>query len=243
MTREDRNNAAVSETVGYILLLAIVTLSMGVIYAGGYPILQSNIDATIFESAEQSFVVLQSNMKKVSYDQTPVKILKVKLQSNTLSVDSDSSITINYDSDTILCPAGKIEFSKDKKTITYEMGGVFKKYPPHAMTMVSKPPIYIDTVNGIEMTTIGVISVKGDNSISGRGISSIIMEHNSSTMTMSPGITNVTVQVNSTHAQSWENYLKDTGFDIINSTDSTVIAMKNETLLTVSEHIVDVNIT
>ncbi|MDI3486053.1 MAG: hypothetical protein PWQ50_1273 [Methanolobus sp.] len=80
MTREDRTNAAVSETLGYILLFAIVTLSMGVIYAIGYPALQSNMDANVFESAEQNFIVLQSNMERVAFDQTPVKVLKLKLQ-------------------------------------------------------------------------------------------------------------------------------------------------------------------
>ncbi|WP_406655735.1 hypothetical protein V7O62_08060 [Methanolobus sp. ZRKC2] len=243
MTREDRNNAAVSEAVGYIILFAIVTLSMGVIYAVGYPALQSNMDANVFESAEQNFIVLQGNMKKVSFDQAPVKILKVKLQGTSISVGNGSSITISYDNNTIHSSIGDIEFLKDDKAITYEMGSVFKRYPPRGMLMVSKPPMYIDTINNVSITTIGIVSVTGDTGMAGRGIATVMMKHGASEMNMSSGLTDVTLQINSTYAPKWKQYLEETGFEITNSTDSTVSARKNETILTVSKHIVYVEIT
>jgi hypothetical protein len=244
MTQEDRRNAAVSETVGYILLFAIVTLSMGVIYAIGYPALQSNMDSTIFESAEQNFVVLQSNMKRVAYDQTPVKILKVKLQSASMSVKNESSITVSYDSENIYCPGGTIEFARDDKAINYEMGAVMKSYPPRGMVMVSKPQIYIEEINSVDVTTIGIVSVTGSETQSGKGIVSIVMKHQDSSINRSSGLTNVTLTINSKYAPKWEQYLEETGFTIANSTNpQIVIAQKNNTLLTVSKHIVDVDIT
>jgi hypothetical protein len=243
MTQEDRRNAAVSETVGYILLFAIVTLSMGVIYAIGYPALQSNMDSTIFESAEQNFVVMQSNMKRVAFDQTPVKILKVKLQSASLSVKNESNITVSYDSETIYCPGGTIEFARDDKAINYEMGAVMKSYPPRGMVMVSKPQIYIEEINNVNVTTIGIVSVTGSETQSGKGIASIIMKHQNSSIAKSPGLTNVTVTVNSKYAPKWEQYLEETGFTITSASNSQVVAQKNNTLLIVSKHVVDVDIT
>lgn len=242
MTQEDRRNAAVSETVGYILLFAIVTLSMGVIYAIGYPALQSNMDSTIFESAEQNFVVLQSNMKRVAFDQTPVKILKLKLQSATLSVKNESSIAVSYDSQTIYCPGGTIEFARDDKAITYEMGTVLKSYPPRGMIMVSKPQIYIEEINNINVTTIGIVSINGDETYSGKGIATITMKHQDTSINRSTGLTNVTLTIDSKYAPKWEQYLKDTGFLITSANTSQVIAQKNDTLLTVSKHVVEVNI-
>ena len=88
MIPEHNNDEAVSDTVGFILIFGIVILSMGLIYSLGYPLLQSNMDTSIFESTEQSFIVLQSNMKMVSYDQVPVKNLKMKLYSAGLSSSS-----------------------------------------------------------------------------------------------------------------------------------------------------------
>ncbi|SDG29423.1 hypothetical protein SAMN04488589_2618 [Methanolobus vulcani] len=244
MTREDRRNAAVSETLGYILLFAIVTLSMGVIYAIGYPALQTNMDANVFESAEQNFIVLQSNIERVAFDQTPVKMLKFKLQSSSISVSNHSSISVAYDGNPMeKYPTGEIVFSRDDKMISYEMGGVFKKYPHDATVMVSEPPIYVTSLEGTTVTNIGIVSLSGYSQMSGKGIATINLRHNSSSMNMTSSIANVSVLINSTHAYKWEDYLDDMGFTVDNVTSSSVNAHINNTMLIMSEHVVDVDIT
>lgn len=243
MTQQDRNDAAVSETVGYILLFAIVTLSMGVIYVIGYPALQSNMDANAFESAEQNFIVLQSNMERVAYDQTPVKVLRMKLQSSELTISNRSSITISYDGNTESYTTGEIEYSKDNKAISYDMGSVFKRYPPASVVMVSEPKIFTGTVNNVNVTTIGIVSVNGDSdSISGNGIVTLTMKNNASYMDTTSGLTNLTIRINSTHTQKWEEFLEENGFDITASNPPMVSAMRNNTYLTISRHVVDVDI-
>ncbi|MDY0387160.1 MAG: hypothetical protein RBT65_08545 [Methanolobus sp.] len=243
MTREDRKDAAVSETLGYILLFAIVTLSMGVIYAIGYPALQSSIDTNIFESAEQNFIVLQSNMDRVAFDQTPVKVHKMKLQSSMITVSNDSSMTITYDSDPPLhIPTGEIEFEKDGKTVAYEMGSVFKTYTSGSALMVSKPPIYNSSIDNKDITTIGLVSVNGDTGMSGKGIVTLTLRHNDSRMDMTPSPINLTVQINSTHASKWGEYLESMGFTVAYPTSSSVTAQKNDTMVILSRHEVDVTI-
>lgn len=243
MTQEDRRNAAVSETVGYILLFGVVILSTGFIYAIGYPTLQSNIDASIFESAEQSFIELQSSMERAAFDQTPMKIHKIKLQNSAISVSNESSMTITYDSNqTLFIPTGEIEFQKNNKILVYEMGAVIKSYPRKSMAMISEPPIYVNTINNATLTTIGLISVNGDNSVSGKGMATLNLKHNSSSMYRTSSPTNVTIDINSTHASKWQEYLDDIGFSVTNSTSSTVTADMNNTMLILSRHAVDVEI-
>ena len=244
MTQEDRRDAAVSETLGYILLFAIVTLSMGVIYAIGYPALQSSIDTNIFESAEQNFIVLQSNMDRVAFDQTPVKVHKMKLQSSMITVSNDSSMTITYDGNPPLpTPTGEIEFEKDGKTVAYEMGSVFKTYTSGSALMISKPPIYTSSIDNKNITTIGLVSVNGNTGISGKGIATLTLRHNDSIMEMTSSPTDLTVQINSTHASKWGEYLESIGFEVANTTSSTsVTAYKNDTMVIVSKHMVDVDI-
>ncbi len=243
MTQEDRRNAAVSETVGYILLFGVVVLSMGVIYAIGYPTLQSNIDTNIFESAEQNFIELQSSMERAAFDQTPVKVHKMKLQSSAISVSNESSMTITYGSNPpLLVPTGEIVFEKDNKKLVYEMAGVIKSYPRKSMVMISEPPIYVNTINNVTVTTIGLISVNGDTSVSGKGMATLNLKHNSSSMDKTSSPTNVTVHINSTHASKWQEYLQDIGFSVTNSTSSTVSANINDTMLILSRHVVNVDI-
>lgn len=243
MTRENGNEDAVSETVGYILLFAIVTLSMGIIYAIGYPVLQSNIDANIFESAEQSFIVLQSNMNRVAFDQTPVKILKINLMSSSITISDQSSITID---DNINPPlnvsVGEIIFEKDDKTIAYEMGAVFKTYSGGKTIMVSDPSIFTDTIDGKNVTTIGIIAIRGNESVAGKGITSLILKHNSSDVEKGSVLTDVDIHINSIHASGWKNYLEENGFTIISATQSTVDARRSNTTLILSRHVTDVKI-
>ncbi|MBP1910098.1 DUF7289 family protein [Methanolobus bombayensis] len=245
MTREDRSNAAVSETLGYILLFAIVTLSMGVIYAIGYPALQSNMDANVFESAEQNFIVLQSNMERVAFDQTPVKVLKLKLQSSSIEVSNESAISVTTsDGFSWNGATGEIVFSKDEKTISYENGAVFKKYPREATVMISEPSIYATSFENTTVTNIGIVSVNGHSQLSGKGIATVNLKHNSSSMNMSSSTTDVIVLINSTHASKWKEYLEEAGFSIDNNatTSSSVSAHINDTMLIMSNHDVDVDI-
>lgn len=243
MTQENRKDSAVSETVGYILMFSIVILSMSFIYTMGYPVLQKNIGSSVFENAEQSFIVLQSHMKRVAFDQAPVKVMKIKLHSSTISISNGSSIVISYDNNSLSYDTGKIEFSKDEKLLAYENGGVWKQNSPSEVLMVSQPPVYTGRVNNINTTTIGIISIKGHRSMAGSGIASITMKHNNSSLITSDTPVNVTVQINSIYASQWTKYLEENGFDIINSNSSAVSARRVNTMLFIGNHVIDVSIT
>jgi hypothetical protein len=243
MTQENRNDAAVSETVGYILMFSIVILSMSFIYTMGYPVLQKNIEASVFENAEQSFIVLQSHMKRVAFDQAPVKIMKIKLHSSTISTGNGSSIVISYDNNSFSYDTGKIEFSKDEKLLTYENGGVWKQNSPSEIMMVSQPPIYTGRVNNINTTTIGLVSINGHRSTAGSGIASITMKHNTSNLIEPDAPVNVTVQISSIYASQWAKYLEENDFDIISSNSSAVSARRANTMLVIGNHVIDVSIT
>ena len=247
MTQENRNDAAVTETVGFILMFSIVILSMSMIYILGYPILQKHIESSVFENAQQSFIVLQSDMKRVAFEQVPVKTMKIKLHSSTLSIDDHSSILINYfyadgTNSSHFYNTGEIEFTKDEKVLTYENGGIWAKQPPSGAIMVSKPPIYTSKLNNANMTTIGVVNINGHRSTGGNGITSITMEHNSSDLITPQEKVDVTVQINSVYANQWARYLEENGFDIISSSSSSVSARRAQTWLIIGRHDVDVSI-
>ncbi|VVB92806.1 Uncharacterised protein [uncultured archaeon] len=249
--KDDRNDAAVAETIGFIYIFAIVILSMSLIYVMGYPMLQSSMDESIFESAEQSFIVIQSDMKMVAFDQVPVKSLQIQLQGATISVTKNSNITIEYLDGTlqnVVTGEGEIEYQKNDKYLTYENGGVWKRYPDGSI-MVSSPRIYNSTyVEGTtitNITTIGVVSIQGGSSVGGKGIVTFSMKYNESIIKTPNHTVDVTLRINSTYAPEWKNYLESRGFDIdtANSTDSSLIAWRNNTMLVVGRHLVDVDIT
>ncbi len=241
-----RNEAAVAETIGFIYIFAIVILSMSMIYVIGYPALQSSMDASIFESTEQSFIVLQSDMKMVAFDQVPVKNLKIQLQGATLSVTENSNITIEYSDEysnkSLPYTIGEIEFQKDDKILIYENGGVWKIYPDGSI-IVSNPRIYTDNINDMNMTTIGIVSIKGNSYVSGKGITELNIRYNSSAINRTISPVKLTLRINSTHAPQWKSYLERIGFYVTpDSPDSNLTAVRNNTMLIVGQHQVDVEL-
>jgi hypothetical protein len=236
------NEEAVSEVIGFIFIFGIVILSMSTIYVLGFPALQKSMDDTVFESTEQNFIVLQSYMKMVGFDQVPMQSLKIRLQGATLSVTQKSNLTIEYDDKTLTYVTGEIEYTKNDNYLTYENGGVWKRYPEGSL-MVSTPRIYTGKINGINITTIGVVLAQGESFQSGSGISILKMEHNNSIIINPPNLVNVTLIINSTYASDWRKFLESIEFTTTNYTDSSLTVMRNNTMLVVGKHQVDVDIT
>jgi hypothetical protein len=87
------SESAVTEVVGFIMVFSIIMLSIGVIYAVGYPSIQSSKENTQFQNMEQSFMVLQSNIKTVAFDQAPVKTMRTSLGGGSLTVNSFRAIS------------------------------------------------------------------------------------------------------------------------------------------------------
>lgn len=235
-----QKDSAVSETMGFIYIFAIVILSMSLVYAVGYPVLQSSMDSSVFENTEQSFLVLQSSMKMVAFNQAPVKNLKIKLYGSALSILNNSNITVKYDSNIISYPTGSIEYAKGENTLTYENGGVWKAYS-NGKIMVSHPQIYTSVMNNTNITTIGIVSINGYDSIGGKGIVTINMRHNISDIITSNN-TNLTLVINSTYASQWASYLEDIGFRVTNLSATHVKAQHNNTKLIIGIHVVEVRL-
>ncbi|VVB84604.1 Uncharacterised protein [uncultured archaeon] len=243
MNQEDnRKESAVIETMGFIYIFAIVILSMSMIYVAGYPMLRSSMDESIFESTEQSFILLQSDMKMVAFDQVPLKSLQIQLQDAALLATENSNLTIEYGDESLYLVTGEIEYQKNEKSLTYEDGGIWKRYTEGSIK-VSSPRFYTSTMNGTNITTIGVVQVQGDSVISGNGIVTLNMKYNETIINKTSGPVNVTLRINSTYAPEWKSYLESIGFTTADSTGSYLAAWQNNTMLVVGRHLVDVDIT
>ncbi|APH39169.1 hypothetical protein BHR79_06510 [Methanohalophilus halophilus] len=237
------DDRAVSEVVGFILIFGIVVLSIGMIYTVGYPILSSNMEASVFESSEQSFVVLQSNMETVAFNELPVKTMKFKLYSSSLGLSNKSNITIDYPGiDSSPQAIGTVEYGKNDKRIVYENGAVFKYYPGQRVVLTSAPPIFTSKLDSENITTITVIRTSGNSFQSGSGVSTLKMSYNNSSLTTNSSVNNLTITINSEFASLWKEYLEENDFSISSSSPDQVVAHRNDTYLIYGEHLIDVDI-
>ncbi|MCX9010353.1 MAG: hypothetical protein OIN66_04440 [Candidatus Methanoperedens sp.] len=211
-----QSESAVSESISFVLTLGIVILSSALVYFGGAPILDKSEKTTHFQEMENSFSYLSENIDKVGSDRAPIRTTELKIKGGSLTVAHDSMITVGG----IPYALGSVEYIYEGKTIAYENGGIWTKYPEGAVIMVSKPSFSTGNV-----TTIPALELIGDYLISGEGIMRINAKTLSSSLLSINAVNgNVSVVINSSYYRGWAEYLEDIGAkDIaIDSANTTV---------------------
>ena len=213
-----RSESAVSEVIGFILIFSIVMLAISAIYAVGYPTIQSSKENAQFQNMEQSFMVLQSNINTVAFGQAPVRTLKTSLGGGSLTVNSsEGHITVKNGAEWYSGTIGAIEYEKNGRSIAYEGGGVWEKYPAGAAIKVSEPRIFVHGDIGDRTVSVSIINIsseKGISSVGGEGAASVTVRSETSTyplnITSLPGGGNVTITVKSDYADAWRRYFYGT---------------------------------
>jgi hypothetical protein len=219
-----KSENAVSESLGFALTLGILIVSSALVYYGGVPILEKSEKTTHFQEMEKSFILLSQNIDKVALDRAPIRNTELKIKDGTMSVSHNSVITVGGFSYEI----GSIEYTYDDRTVAYENGGVFTKYPGGEVVMVSKPRFSVGAV-----TTIPAIGLIGESWISGEGI--IRIKSNSYSSSLQP-VANGTVSlvIQSSYYKGWAEYLKVIGASNVSSDDAGKSVSSNITSSTVN---------
>jgi len=255
-----KSESAVSEVIGFILIFSIVVLAISAIYAVGYPTIQSSKENAQFQNMEQSFMVLQSNIKAVAFGQAPVRTLKTSLGGGSLTVYpseylNEENITVKNGTTGIIWEGtiGAIEYENNGRSIAYVGGGVWEKYPAGSAIKVSEPRISVHEDNGNKTVSVSIINISSENGISsvgGEGAASVRVRSNS-LITPSPIITyppgDVTITVTSYYADAWERYFNETvdpSDDVEHVAGTTVVTatIYNVNTLIVNEHVIEVEV-
>jgi len=240
MKRLINSESAVSESISFALTLGIIILSSALVYFAGVPIIEKSERTTHFQEMEKSFIFLSQNIDKVGYDRAPVRNTELKIKGGKFSVSYNSSITING---TTFPEIGSIEYIYDEKTVAYENGGIWTKYPNGEVIMFSNPAFSIGNV-----TTIPVFQLIGDYEIGGEGIVRINSIHYSSNLsTIIPkngNVTNVSIIIKSNFYKGWAEYLAKTGARDVkqDNTNNSVSANITTSVVNVNKKMIQIQI-
>jgi type II secretory pathway pseudopilin PulG len=252
-----KSESAVSEVIGFIMIFSIVILAISAIYAVGYPTIQSSKENAQFQNMEQSFMVLQSNINTVAFGQAPVRTLKTSLGGGSLTVYPDAGWSkINISTTTgYSCKVniGAIEYEKNGRSIAYEGGGVWEKYPAGSAITVSEPRIFVHGDNGNRTVSVSIINISSENGISsvgGEGAASVVVRFKRSS---SPYINStsspypVTITVTSDYADAWERYFNETidpSMGVVEPVGGTGVkaTISAVNTLIVNEHVIEVEV-
>lgn len=196
---------AVSPVIAMVLILFIVTSTIGLIYATGMPRIEIAKERAHMQNMRSAFTVLQGDIKEVV--QAPAttgqgRVTKIKMEGGSFYIYPAS----------VENGTGYIEYSKGDQVISYENGAVFQKYSYQDFAEIISDPIMYIIVDGentyvhIHQITIGGTGAGG--SVGGGGEVQIRLQRGNATDTEEMSMDKVIFRIDSKFHQGWQRYFK-----------------------------------
>lgn len=166
---------AVSEAIGFILIFSIVVIGIAIVVLYGFPLLLAGQGGADIRNMEQTMIVLQNDLKSISYKMVPYKETALQVSGGVLSVTEESgTFTVERFDGTELYRSvpGKIRYVADidRTHITIENGAVFTR-PETASgsALLAEPRWYYDDPNKVMILSFIEIKTESPRSLAGVG--------------------------------------------------------------------------
>ena len=218
---------AVSEVVGYMLLLGIIVTSVGLVSVLAIPIIEDAKEDAYLKNMEQGFTVLDSKVSLVALGKSPTQLVQMYSKKGDITVyDQNSShMTVSFTNKTGTSfelyndSIGTIQYQLGENKIAFEGGGVFRKYPGEGDPVTITPPEF--HYNG-ETLTLPIIKVEGNQSTGGSGVLNIYLVSNNTPNILFPDFVDddsefknplavgqqINVVIKSDYYMAWANYIE-----------------------------------
>jgi hypothetical protein len=217
------NDKAVSEAIGFVLILGIVISGIGLVTLYGYPVLVKEQSNTDVKNMERAMIVIQNDMKSLCFKNVPYKETALQVSGGTLEViDTTNGVAPKF---TISCNGfGPVEFSPGSLTyrsdrgtevITLENGAVMTRQEgAEGSAMLAEPRWFCDInpTTAEKTFVVYVMNISTDVPMAKSGMATVRMSLEKTTVYNPPGDAgNVTVtytgDTNNNHSVAWKNYL------------------------------------
>lgn len=218
------SDEAVSEVIGYSLILGIVIIAVGILVVIAFPI-QSEIQNTAFiESQIQSLTMLDSRISSVALGSTPSQLTRINLNGGIMNVrnDTDNYLKVmvanetGYNITIFNGSLGLIEYKLGDNRLIFENGGMFRIYPNGESVMLSPPEFYF---NG-ETLTFPVIRIANSGSLGGKGTVSVIASSGVEPNIIYPNLSSslfynpiygkqIKIRIKSDNYKAWARYIEE----------------------------------
>jgi hypothetical protein len=210
-----RDGDAVSETLGYIIIFGIVFMCIGILLVSGNQIISNAEEQTMFQGIEQSFNVLSSDLRKTSFDASPMRTLQIRLDGSMEFSPNDFDLVVTGSDDTYIIypggPFGSIRFqsARTSKSISLENDAVIKDFSDlgaDTSIMSQQPRMYVSDDSHTLM--VSVIYLEGiESGVGGQGVADIKMSYDSiTTYSDAPPGGIVKIKVLTDNKNAWKNY-------------------------------------
>jgi hypothetical protein len=227
----------ISESIGFMLIFAIVIAGIGLVTLYGYPLLLQQQTSADEKIMEKNMIVLQNDIKSLAYKTVPFKETSLKIGGGPLTVynsssDSPSStFEIEDSSGTSLLPppynAGippefipgelRYESISSQTDISLQNGAVVMRPQVQngGSTMLAEPRWFFDTntntmvINLIEINSMDIMAIEGIGTVQ----MELVGEPSYQETSIPPGTSikiKYTPDTTQNYSVAWDNYIMNT---------------------------------
>jgi hypothetical protein len=222
---EISSERGVSESIGFLLIFAIIITGIALVTLYGYPLLLQQQVSADEKIMEKNMIVLQNDIKSLAYKTVPYKETSLKIgggsltvhgagsNTTTLHIEYDSIPGINKDYD-----LGELRYESisAQTDIPLQNGAVvMRPRIQQGSTMLAEPRWFIDTqttASGPEKTmVISIIKITSDTIMAREGIGTVRMKLVGDPISTPYGPGELSVEyTGSDYSTAWDNYLTTT---------------------------------
>lgn len=193
-----RDDRAVSEAIGFIIIFSLVIVGIGLVTLYGYPVLIKQQTTADEKNMEQTMITIQNDVNLLCFGNTPYKNTALRVSSGTLTVynqaDSPGSFTLLYGpaTGTPASPftgtpldnpvkTGELRYEANEGlgVISYENGAVMGRRTLYAGSyMIATPRWFVD-VNpntGARTLVLFIVNLDSASTLSLAGIGNLELE-------------------------------------------------------------------
>lgn len=213
-----KNDEGVSEAIGFILIFSIVVLGIAIVVLYGFPLLVTGQGSADMRNMEQTMIVLQNDLKSISYKMVPYKETALQVQGGVLFVtEASGTFEVLIDGDSKYNgQVGQIRYVSDldRTRITIENGAVLTR-PERGSgsAMITEPRWYYDDFDDILILSFIEIETERERALAGVGRIEMKVTDIETTEIKYPPEINVTVNVRESpdpgddYSVAWGNYM------------------------------------
>lgn len=221
---------AQTETLGFVFVFSLILLTVGAVYAGGYPALQEARDAEQSNNMGRAFEVLDDNIADILRYEAPSRATEVRLTGGRMALGDNTSIDVTVTNTSNA--SHNLTFNERARPITYtdgdttfalSFGATLRSDDGNAL-MRSEP----DWILEGDRTVIPFVQfLPGSERTSVSGDSTVLIVADASASRSVRSFTpadgaraNVTVTITSDRAEAWGRYLERQGMNEIDGDGS-----------------------
>lgn len=193
----------VSETVGFVLIFALIATTIAVTFTVGLGGLEDAQLAERDNNVERAFDVLHDNVNDLSRDGAPSRATEIRLGGGELSFENDSTYRINGTGINRSSSTALVYRGAGETEIRYEHGAVIRSDGEGSIMLEEPDVLFGETtmIGFVDLNWLGTKSVGGDRTVLVRS------DRGDRTATGLTG--NVRVRVEGPTADAWHRYFEE----------------------------------